>query len=246
MTARLIIFDIDGTLCDTFNVYDGCFCEAAAEMLNAPVALSSWEGAPHLTDSGIAEWLWHQHLKRAPTVEELKAFADAYEPALSRELRQAPHRFDVIRGVPSLLDRLVAEKWDVAIATSGWSRLARLELAAARIPEELLLASSDDSPDRSKIFLFAQERAARRRGEPYTKTVRVGEGIWDVRVAAAHGWCFLGVGREVRAERLLAEGATAVVEDFSDLSRVMNLLESCSRPEKGATFKTGQRGHAAD
>jgi phosphoglycolate phosphatase-like HAD superfamily hydrolase len=239
MTARLIIFDIDGTLCDTFNVDDECFCEAAAELLNAPVALSSWEEAPHLTDAGIAEWLWHQYLKRSPTVEELQAFAEAYESALCRELQRAPHRFSVVRGVPSLLDRLIDERWDVAIATGGWSRLARLKLRAARVPDELLLASSDDSPDRSEVFLFAQERAAKRRGEPYAKTVLVGDGIWDVRVAAAHGWCFLGVGKEARAKRLLAEGATAVVEDFSDLSRVLNLLESCSRPEVGETFKDG-------
>jgi phosphoglycolate phosphatase-like HAD superfamily hydrolase len=239
MTARLVIFDIDGTLCDTFNVDDECFCEAAAAVLNAPVALSSWEGAPHLTDSGIAEWLWHKYLKRSPTVDELQAFADLYESALCRELQHAPHRFSVVRGVPSLLNRLFAEKWDVAITTGGWSTLARMKLTAAGIPEELLLASSDDSPDRSKIFHLAQERAAKRRGESYAKTVLVGDGIWDVRVAAAHGWCFLGVGKQDRVERLLAEGATAVVEDFLDLSRVLNLLEHCLRPEDHRTLTTG-------
>lgn len=239
MTTRLVIFDIDGTLCDTFNVDDECFCAAATEVLNAPVALSSWEGAPHLTDAGIAEWLWHQYLKRSPTVEELRAFADAYEFNLSRELQRAPHRFSVIRGVPSLLDRLFAEKWDIAIATGGWSRLARIKLTAARIPEELLLASSDDSPNRSEIFQLAQERAAKRHGEFYSRIVLAGDGIWDVRVASTHGWCFLGVGKEARAERLLAEGATAVVEDFSDLSRVLDLLEHCSRPEGHKTLTTG-------
>jgi phosphoglycolate phosphatase-like HAD superfamily hydrolase len=239
MTARLVIFDIDGTLCDTFDVDDECFCEAAAEVLNAPVALSSWEGAPHLTDSGIAEWLWHKYLKRSPTVDELQAFADAYESALCRELQHAPHRFSVVRGVPSLLKRLFTEKWDVAIATGGWSRLARLKLAAARIPEELLLASSDDSPNRSEIFQLAQERAAKRHGEFYSRIVLVGDGIWDVRVAATNSWCFLGVGKEARAERLLAEGATAVVKDFSDLSRVLDLLEDCSQPEDHKTLTAG-------
>jgi len=178
-------------------------------------------------------------LKRSPTDDELQTFADAYESALCRELQHAPHRFSVVRGVPSLLKRLFTEKWDVAIATGGWSRLARLKLAATRIPEELLLASSDDSPDRSKIFHLAQERAAKRRGESYAKTVLVGDGIWDVRVAAAHGWCFLGVGKGDRSERLLAEGATAVVEDFLDLSRVLNLLEHCSRTEEHKTLTTG-------
>jgi len=239
MTARLAIFDIDGTLCDTFDVDDECFCEAATEALNAPVALSPWEGSPHLTDAGIAEWLWNQYLKRSPTSEELQTLGDAYESALCRELQHAPHRFSVIRGVPSLLKRLFTAKWDIAIATGGWSRLARLKLAAARIPEELLLASSDDSPDRSEIFHLAQERAAKRRGESYAKTVLIGDGISDVRVAAANGWCLLGVGKGDRAERLLAEGATVVLEDFLDLSRVLDLFEHCSRPEERKCSENG-------
>ena len=239
MGAPLAIFDIDGTLCDTFNVDDECFCAAASVVLKIPIELSSWEEATHITDGGIADWLWHQHLDRSPTANELEALADAYELALSREFQHDPHKFSVIRGVSALFDQLSAAKWDIAIATGGWSRLARLKLAAARIPEELLLASSDDSLDRSEIFRLAQFRAAKRRGESHSRTVLVGDGIWDVRVAAAHDWCFLGVGKGERARRLVAEGASAVVEDFADLSRVSKLLHHCSPPEIRKTFEAG-------
>jgi phosphoglycolate phosphatase-like HAD superfamily hydrolase len=230
MSTPLAIFDIDGTLCDTFPVDDECFCAAALHVLKIPVMPSSWEGAPHITDAGIADWLCHQYLHRSPTADEIEALANAYESALVSELRGAPHRFSVVSGVPALLDHLFAAKWDIAIATGGWSRPARLKLAAAHIPAELLLASSDDSQDRCEIFRLAQNRAASRLKASHSRTVLVGDGTWDVRVAAAHGWCFLGVGKGERARQLVAEGASAVVEDFSDLSRVFDLLQHCSAP----------------
>ena len=239
MNGPLTIFDIDGTLCDTFNVDDECFCAAVSQVLTIPVVLSSWEGAPHITDAGIADWLWRQHLNRSPTADEIQALANAYEVALARELQAAPHRFSVIGGVPALLDHLFAARWDIAIATGGWSRLARLKLAAAHIPEALLLASSDDSYDRFEIFRLARDRAVQRRKSYHAKTVLVGDGTWDVQVAAAHGWCFLGVGKAQRAERLLAEGASAVVEDFSDLPRVLDLLQHCSTPKVRRSHEAG-------
>ncbi len=166
-----------------------------------------------------------------PTADEIQTLASVYESILVSELRGAPHRFAVTPGARTLLDHLFASEWDIAIATGGWSRLAHLKLAAAHIPTNLLLASCDDSQDRFEIFRLAQNRAAKRRTDSYSRIVLVGDGIWDLRVAAALGWCFLGVGKGERARRLVAEGASAVVEDFSDLWRVLNLLEHCSAPD---------------
>jgi phosphoglycolate phosphatase-like HAD superfamily hydrolase len=197
------------------------------------VVPSSWEAAIHITDAGVVDWLWRRYRERAPTAEELEAFADAYAQALSSELQRAPDRFRVMQGAPALLDLLHRMQWDVAIATGAWRRLARLKLEAAGISEELLLATSDDAMDRREIFRLAQSRAVEKRGAPHSGTVLVGDGVWDVRVAAGHGWRFLGVGKGQRAERLRAEGATAVVEDFSDLVETLNLLQRCGTPLSG-------------
>lgn len=239
MSLSLAIFDIDGTLCDTVPWDDACFGAAVSNVLKIPVGPSSWEGAPHITDAGITEWLWQQSLHRAPTADELEALVTTYASALIRELQSAPHRCIIVPGVPALLDHLVATQWDIAIATGGWSRTARLKLAAAHIPATWLLGSSDDSQDRAEIFRLAQRRAASRRKASHARTVLVGDGTWDVRVAAAHGWGFLGVGQGDRAKRLVAEGASAVVEDFSDLPLVLDVLQHCSVPEVGKTQKAG-------
>jgi phosphoglycolate phosphatase-like HAD superfamily hydrolase len=224
MADRLVIFDVDGTLCDTYNVDDVGFCEVAAEMLGVPVPPESWKAAPEITDAGILAWLWDRHLGRRPARQELDAFIAAFEAVLARELRRAAGGSLAMPGVAQLLESLAATGWDVAFATGGWGRTARLKLRTAGLPVEPLLASSDDSADRVEIFRLAGSRAAERAGAPHVRSVLVGDGLWDVRVAARLGWPVLGIGRGDHADRLRNEGASAVVPDFQDVEAVLGLL----------------------
>ncbi len=227
MTSRLVIFDVDGTLCDTCDVDDVGFCEVAAEMLGVPLPPASWKAAPEITDAGILAWLWNRHLGRRPTRPELEAFIARFEAVLARELQRAASRSLAMPGVAQLLGRLAETGWDVAFATGGWGRTARLKLRSAELPVEPLLASSDDSADRVEIFRLAGNRAAARDGAPHARNVLVGDGIWDVRVAARLGWPVLGIGRGEHASRLREEGASAVVPDFADTEAVLDLLADC-------------------
>ncbi len=222
---RLVLFDVDGTLCDTYGLDDVGFCEVAAEMLGVRVPSESWKAAPEITDAGILAWLWDRHRGCRPTRQELDEFIAAFEAVLARELRRGSSGGALaMPGVPQLLERLAGAGWDVAFATGGWGRTARLKLRTAGLPVEPLLASSDDSPDRVEIFRLAANRAAARDGGPHARRVLVGDGLWDVRVAARLGWPVLGVGGGEHASRLREEGASAVVADFQDTEAVLGLL----------------------
>src|SRR5919201_6095231 len=67
MTQLCVIFDLDGTLCDTNAVDDDCYRQAAAATLAVPPSEIDWTSAPHITDSGIAHWLWERLRGRVPT-----------------------------------------------------------------------------------------------------------------------------------------------------------------------------------
>jgi phosphoglycolate phosphatase-like HAD superfamily hydrolase len=199
-------------------------------MLRVDVGPSSWHDSPHITDSGIVGWLWEQQLGRAPTCEELEEFVTTFEAALAHDLRSAPDRFRAVLGAAELLAHLEESGWTLAIATGGWSRTARLKLEAAGLSSERLLASSDDSPDRAEIFRLAESRAAAAVGAPLHRTVLVGDGTWDVRVASHFGWPFVGVGQGRRATRLMNAGATVVIADFANPVEVERILMECEEP----------------
>jgi len=229
----LVIFDVDGTLCDTVSVDDECYGVTASAMLGLQVGSSSCVDSPHITDLGIAEWLWARHLGRLPSGQEIEEFVARFEASLGLELRRAPERFRAIAGAPQLLGHLEEKGWRFAFATGGWGRTARLKLEAAGLPVASLLASSDDSHDRFEIFRLAESRAVASSGAPFARTILVGDGIWDVHVAARLGWSMVGVGSGQRATRLRSEGAGVVLSDFSDLERVSAALLACaviSRP----------------
>ena len=80
MVNFCVIFDIDGTLCDTNAVDDHCYRCAAAAALGIPAAQVDWTGVDEITDSAIARCLWLRHRTRAPNPDEIKAFQ--FDPQL--------------------------------------------------------------------------------------------------------------------------------------------------------------------
>lgn len=228
MVSPLVMFDVDGTLCDTFEVDDRVFCEVATELLGVPVAVSSWQGAPQITDAGIVDWLWRKYRNRAPNPPELQRFRAEFETALAAELERSRTKFSEIPDAGRLLAHIEELGWPFAFATGGWARTARLKLLAARLPTSPLLASSDDSFDRTEIFSLARARAS----SQDRPTVLVGDGVWDVTVARALGWSFVGVARPSRETPLRKSGAQALVPDYSDLQTVLAMLRDAPPPRR--------------
>jgi phosphoglycolate phosphatase-like HAD superfamily hydrolase len=230
---RLVVFDVDGTLCDTCSVDDEIFCTTTSAQLGVPIHPWAWHDAPHVTDTGISAWLWTQHRGRVPTAAESEEFAVAFEAALRAERDRAPQRFAPIAGARLFLDHLIASGWRYAIATGGRARTAGLKLEAAGLPTDRLLASSDDSPDRREIFDLARRRLVEREGGTPTRIVLVGDGVWDLRTAAQLGWSMVGIGITEGATRLREAGASTVISDFTNHAAALAAVEHASVPGAG-------------
>lgn len=215
MTQPCLIFDLDGTLCDTTGVDDECYRAAAAAALNVPPAHIDWTGASHVTDAGIARWLWQRFRTRAPTPEELTRFRLDFVRRLEAERTANLHRFQPVRAAPQLLDDLRRAGALLGIGTGGWRVSAQLKLAAAGLPAELLHATADDAEARVDIFSLAWTRVTASSGRPLA-TVLFGDSVEDVATARQLGWRFIGVGTGLNQTRLLEAGAGIVVPDYED------------------------------
>jgi phosphoglycolate phosphatase-like HAD superfamily hydrolase len=88
------------------------------------------------------------------------------------------------------------------------------------------MASADDAYDRVEILQTAIQRAGRHYGQDaFEKVVYIGDGVWDVRAAKALRIGFLGLAASNKAGRLVEEGASCVLPNFSNLVRVSECLE---------------------
>lgn len=218
-----VIFDVDGTLCETTAVDDECYIRACEEFFRIRVAELDWSASAEVTDTGVLHWFCEKLGKQPPSLADVEHVAGRFLNLLEGAHGRCPSLFAAKPGARSLLPHLLVAETSVGIATGGWSKTARFKLRAAGLPESLLVASSDDSKSRVEIFRIAAERLTRGVTSP-KKITLVGDGVWDVRVAKALGFSFVGVGVEARADKLRAEGAEHIVPDFSDLTRLTQLL----------------------
>lgn len=216
MTGLSVIFDLDGTLCDTAGVDDQCYRDAAAAALGVPPVQIDWTGAPHATDSCIVRWLWQRFRARDPTSEELNQFRLNFVRRLAAERAANLHRFRPVRAALRFLDGLRSAGAILGIGTGGWRMSAELKLATAGFPTELLQATADDAEARSDIFSLAWTRATASCGRRVVP-VLFGDAVWDVVTARQLGWRFVGVGSGLNEVRLHKAGASTVVPHYEDL-----------------------------
>jgi phosphoglycolate phosphatase-like HAD superfamily hydrolase len=213
MSQLCVIFDLDGTLCSTSEVDDECYRSAAAAALGVQAAEIDWIRADHITDSGIAHWLWNRFRSRPPSGEELHRLKGDFLRRLESERSAAPVRFRAVDSASSFVEELQGAGVALGIGTGGWRVTAELKLMAAGLDTHLLRATADDAHARAEIFGLARSRTAAVPG-PQT-TVLVGDGVWDVATACELGWRFLGVGAGASAARLHEAGAAVVIPDYS-------------------------------
>jgi beta-phosphoglucomutase-like phosphatase (HAD superfamily) len=223
--STCVLFDVDGTLCDTSAVDDLCYRQAAAAALQITPEEANWSLAPHRTDSGIARWLWQRHRGRPPTQEERDALRRVFVQRLEEERLTNLERFRCIPGAPRFFEDLRRMSVRVGIGTGGWRPSAELKLTAAGIDCGLLHATADDHETRIEIFHLAWSRGVKGSPRPMA-TVLIGDSIFDVDTARRLGWSFLGIASGEARERLQGAGAVSIVPDYAGLDALQTVYSA--------------------
>src|SRR2546422_8697277 len=71
---KLVMFDIDGTLTQTYQADETCFVQALREVFGFTDINTDWASYPHCSDSGILEMLFQIRLGRSPLPAEISTF----------------------------------------------------------------------------------------------------------------------------------------------------------------------------
>jgi beta-phosphoglucomutase-like phosphatase (HAD superfamily) len=205
------MFDIDGTLVDSFAFDEQCFTSAVKQTLGDDVD-SRWETYQHVTDRGLLMEL----LEKSNRSSEIGVI----EPIVKARFVQnvVRHLDETKVGATAGAIELIAElkqRDDVilSIATGGWLESALIKLRSAGIDiKGIPIATSNDHHMRTEIMRVAQAKS-----NSGQQVVYFGDAEWDKKACAELGFKFVLLGNRTNHELQIA--------DFSDRSKLSELLE---------------------
>jgi phosphoglycolate phosphatase len=230
MSAKLVLFDIDGTILLT----DGAGRRAIVAALGEEVGSTAAFGQVRLdgkTDPQIVAELLEAAGHPGPhEPDRLTGICRRYVELLAQELERRTTRVTVMPGVRPLLDRLEAEEGVVlGLLTVNVAPGAALKLRSAGLdPSRFRVgAYGSDSAHRPELPPIAARRA-----EPYFDRVPTGAEVVIIGDTPADIACGTCIGAKAiavatggySAADLAACGPHAVFDDLSDTTRVLDAI----------------------
>jgi phosphoglycolate phosphatase len=218
VTARLAIFDCDGTLVDSQH-------GIVASMQNAFAAASlpCPDRSAILSIVGLS--LPHAMARLLPDVEPAlhDEMAERYKRAFFDLRASGALQEPLYEGVPELLDSLEAQGWLLAVATGKSDRGLKAVLSHHGLLERFVsLQTADSHPSKPHPSMI--ETALAETGVPAMHAAMIGDTSFDMVMARAAGVAALGVGWGYHTpDELLAAGAESVAMDSAELARHIGL-----------------------
>ncbi|MDR7481852.1 MAG: HAD-IA family hydrolase [Armatimonadota bacterium] len=228
--ARFVLFDLDGTLLDSYRLISHAFRRACQEVLGRD-----------LTDAEVtAEWgaplRWR--FERVPGVrpEQVRRLMDAYLAAYEAEHDRLATLFP---GVPEMLDALRARGCRMAIVTSKRRRTTELAMHAFGLHRWVAAVVTEQDVPRPKPAPDPIWQALRALGATPPEALMVGDGVFDIEAGKRAGTTAVAALWGTReAGRLRAAGPDYEAAQPAD---VVALVDRLRRPP-GAGAHTGRDG----
>ena len=203
-----IMFDIDGTLVQSFEFDELLFVEAVKAVTGLKIN-DDWENYPNVTDAGLIRTFCEQTGKQNEFEQLHDQIKTCFVKKIDRHLKQ--NQVKQTAGASEFLSMLRRDpKYHISIATGGWGETARLKLNSAGIDiDGIPLRSSNDDYRRTHIMQQAAVVA---------NTIYFGDGSWDKKACQILGYDFIAVGPRI--------GHLKHVKDFTNPDKILGMIES--------------------
>lgn len=222
-----VIFDVDGTLTNTYYADDDCFKRALDEVLPEHNLTNYWEGCAHATDSAVADFVYRRLFGRSPNDAEIALLQQTFVRLLQEKQAQNPAFFYEIPGAHNMLSTLkVHQNRAVGIATGGWKAPAHFKLNIAGIDfEHAHFMGSDEHHAKLDFTSALIDRTKDALGrDAFSNITYVGDSVYDFKTAQTLGVKFIGIDNKGDG-RLVEAGAQYVIRNFEvDRDRFLELL----------------------
>ena len=187
------MFDIDGTLIESYDFDTECFVEAVKQVTGYEID-TNWSRYKHVTDTGIL----NQFFKETNIENTELAHESIKRVFLSKlQSRITTKPISEIPGASAFISSLKElESVAISFATGGWYESAILKLESAGIDiSNLPIASANDHHSRTEIMKIAEKRAV---NETRLSFTYFGDGSWDLKACKELGVNFVLVGNKLK------------------------------------------------
>lgn len=184
-----IIFDIDGTLVQSFGFDGDCMVQALRDLFGDLRMRPDWADYTHVTDEGIFRGVCADNSLGEMDTAPLKA---RFAALMHDRLRRDPGVCLATPGAAETMAGLLGRRdVNLGIATGGWGATAQSKLSHAGVPfDPERLFSTEHGVERVTIMRACHDAIA----DPDVPTVYVGDGEWDMMATGELGWGFIGIG----------------------------------------------------
>ena len=192
-TMHLVIFDVDGTLTQTFYGGDNTFLKALSRFIEVDKDYEYWKECPHPTDEAVFQHMFKKITGREATEDERSKMQDQFMVELMHKYKHTPGFFDEVPGASRFLKELHQEPDTiVAIATGGWKKIAKFKLELAGIDlSSIDMIGSDDHHDKPSFTKAIIQRTAEK--HDLKRITYVGDSLYDYETTRQLGINFIGI-----------------------------------------------------
>lgn len=224
MSARLLLFDIDGTLLSCGRKPAQMFGDCLLEVFGTAGDLAGYDFGGKTDGQIVLELMTAAGLEAGEVHRRLPRMREQYLARLEAELSRESMR--LMPGVEDTLDRLAGRgEHALALLTGNWEPGARSKLGRFDMNRHFPFGGfGDDGIERHELVPAALERAEAATGRRFApqEALIIGDTVLDVACGKAHGVPVLAVATgRTSAARLAAAGADWVAADLIEAAGML-------------------------
>ncbi|MEM1166706.1 MAG: HAD hydrolase-like protein [Planctomycetota bacterium] len=237
---KLVLFDLDGTVVNTFGAGLRALSVAAQRIFGAELDPATIVAAGRLDPEIMADLL--ERFGRTPAPEGIAAYHAGYREALPEAL--AHTGATVCPGVPELMAALGRRpEVTLGVLTGNYADTGSIKMRAcgvdpARFPIHVWADDADpEAPARAQLPAVALDRFAAMTGAPIDplRAIIIGDTPADIACARANGCRVIAVATgPIAKDELAAHEPDLLLDDLTDAGRVIDFTLADAAPADSA------------